>query len=641
MQSTQAVVRIPFSAIRFSTQESQEWNVQFYRDNHRLREDSYWNEIDPEVNGFTTQFGKMDGIDGIKSPVRLSVTPYITSYLDVADIDGNSETSTAYTAGMDLKYGINDAFTLDMTLIPDFGQVISNNQVLNLSPFETFFSENRQFFTEGIEIFNKGNIFHSRRIGGRPFYLPEVINNLKEGEYLTDIPDQVSLYNATKISGRTQAGTGIGELNAVAAREYGVLNGEGFEARSILVNPLTNYNVLVVDQNLPNNSYFSISNANVMREGNAYDANTTATEFNIKTKNQKWGLSGHGAVSQQFFQPEKNVGHTYSLGLRKLSGKWNYGLSYSEESHDYNPNDLGFLFSPNERGVSSYIEFNEYNPGGNLNLYRFELDVDYNRLYKPDVFTGYDIDFEGFLVTKNKFATGFFTNFKPDESYNYFEPRTTDFSKYHTTPARYFFDVFISSDYRKTLALDLGVQMTLFDQENRTYYGINFSPRFRVNDKLFFNTNTCLRLRSDEEGFVNKSDHIINGVGVDDILFGRRNRTIIENNLSGRYIFSNKMGLTIRLRHLWDEVDYQSFGILGEDGYLNNIDYDGLDENGESIFNGNFNAFNLDLEYKWRFAPGSDMTFVWKNLVNSFDNVTTDTYFNNLGNLFDQDRLNI
>ena len=59
---------------------------------------------------------------------------------------------------MDVKYGINQAFTLDMTLVPDFGQVQTDNRILNLSPFEQQFSENRTFFTEGTELFNKGNL---------------------------------------------------------------------------------------------------------------------------------------------------------------------------------------------------------------------------------------------------------------------------------------------------------------------------------------------------------------------------------------------------------------------------------------------------------------------------------------------------
>ncbi len=83
---------------------------------------------------------------------------------------------------MDVKYGINQAFTLDMTLIPDFGQVQSDNQVLNLTPFEVKYNENRNFFTEGTELFSKGDLFYSRRIGGAPFHLYDVYNNLDSKE---------------------------------------------------------------------------------------------------------------------------------------------------------------------------------------------------------------------------------------------------------------------------------------------------------------------------------------------------------------------------------------------------------------------------------------------------------------------------
>src|SRR5205085_4360249 len=70
--------------------------------------------------------------------------------------------------GMDVKYGINESFTLDATLIPDFGQVVSDNIINNLSPFEVRFQENRPFFTEGTELFNKSGLFYSRRVGAIP-----------------------------------------------------------------------------------------------------------------------------------------------------------------------------------------------------------------------------------------------------------------------------------------------------------------------------------------------------------------------------------------------------------------------------------------------------------------------------------------
>jgi len=125
---------------------------------------------------------------------------------------------------MDVKYGINQAFTLDMTLIPDFGQVQSDNQVLNLTPFEVKYNENRSFFTEGTELFGKGNLFYSRRIGGKPLHYYDVGNQLKPGETIARNPQGTRLINATKVSGRTSSGLGIGVFNAITNTQYATID---------------------------------------------------------------------------------------------------------------------------------------------------------------------------------------------------------------------------------------------------------------------------------------------------------------------------------------------------------------------------------------------------------------------------------
>lgn len=65
-----------------------------------------------------------------------------------------------------------------MMLIPDFGQIQSDDKKLNLSPYELYYSEKRQFFTEGTELFNRGGIFYSRRIGSSPKFSAN--NSLRE-----------------------------------------------------------------------------------------------------------------------------------------------------------------------------------------------------------------------------------------------------------------------------------------------------------------------------------------------------------------------------------------------------------------------------------------------------------------------------
>lgn len=114
----------------------------------RKTEQQYtWNPINPNVNGFLTQEGLWSGITNIKPPFRLQFSPYLSTYIDhfPANIPGKKNWTSSVNGGMDVKYGINQAFTLDATLVPDFGQVQSDNKVLNLTPFEIKYTENRPF----------------------------------------------------------------------------------------------------------------------------------------------------------------------------------------------------------------------------------------------------------------------------------------------------------------------------------------------------------------------------------------------------------------------------------------------------------------------------------------------------------------
>ena len=97
------------------------------------------------------QTGQLHGFENIKPPLRLSFMPYLSTYSSSHE----GEIQNQFNGGMDLKYGVNESFTLDMTLIPDFGQVTFDNQVLNLSPFEVQYDEKRPFFTEGTEVLEK------------------------------------------------------------------------------------------------------------------------------------------------------------------------------------------------------------------------------------------------------------------------------------------------------------------------------------------------------------------------------------------------------------------------------------------------------------------------------------------------------
>lgn len=248
---------IPYAAIRFARQDIQDWGLQITRRRRYTEQQNCWNFFNPNINGFLTQEGTWEGLENIKPPFRLQLFPYLSFYENhfPTGTKGQSGWSNQLAGGLDLKMGLNQAFTLDATLIPDFGQVQSDNRVLNLSPFEVRFNEYRSFFTEGTELFNKGDLFYSRRIGGSTLNPGRAYDGLGENEEVVSNPSESKLINASKISGRSQKGLGIGFLNAITKASHATIrNNETGLEREVETDPLTNYNILVLDQNLKNNS---------------------------------------------------------------------------------------------------------------------------------------------------------------------------------------------------------------------------------------------------------------------------------------------------------------------------------------------------------------------------------------------------
>jgi hypothetical protein len=594
---------IPYSAIRFPNKPEQRWNINFVRQLRREREESFWNPVNPEQAGLFNQAGELEGIREIRSPLRLSATPFVAGYVENlhdANNDPVNSWGRSFNAGMDIRYGINDAFTLDMTLIPDFGEAISDNQVLNLSPFEVRFNENRQFFTEGVELFNKGGLFYSRRVGGQPLRYWDAEDQVGDHEEMVFNPSNTQLINATKISGRTQQGTGLGLFNAVSGRSFATIrNVETGEERDFETNPLTNYSVLVFDQNLKNNSYVTLLNTNVWRAGEAYDANVSGMQFELRNKANSYGLEGGGAISQKYFTEQTDLGHTYRLSFSKLNGQWRWGLNYGEESHTYDPNDLGFLYNNNSRNWSGWLSYNRFKPFGAFNRGGAEVWMEYNRLYSPGVFNNMGFNLNGWLTTRKFFAFGLWTYFQPLASHDYFEPRTE--GRFLVIPASANIGSWISTDYRKKLAFDLEANYRKYDEDGRWRINIWMGPRYRFSDKWNMRVSTAMSYFPNDIGFTTFDDN-------DQPIMGRRDWVTVENAIQSNFTFSNRMVLSFRLRHYWSGVQYETLFDLKADGTLSPSDYEGFRDN-------SFNAFNIDCIYRWRFAPGSDIFIIWKNSI--------------------------
>ena len=384
-----AELKIPYSALRFSKKNVQTWGINMVRKRQRELKQLFWNELDPKQNGLMNQEGELTGLKDITPPLRLAFYPYFSTYLNhyPYNTPGVKNTTTSVNGGMDVKYGINQSFTLDMTLVPDFGQVQSDNQVLNLTPFEVKYAENRPFFTEGTELFNKGNLFYSRRVGGQPIDYGAAYDNLKPGETVTANPVETKLLNATKVSGRLSNGLGIGFFNAVTNTAYATIEDAAGNQRRVETSPLTNYNILVLDQNLKNNSDVTLINTNVTRFGKDHSANVGGVVFNLNNKKNSYNLTGYGLMSNIIY-PDKptTTGFSYEVGGGKTLGNFTWSAIQDLVDDNYDPNDLGILFYNNSLNHTLNLNYYNYHPIKLFNQWGINSSILYSRRYKPSAY---------------------------------------------------------------------------------------------------------------------------------------------------------------------------------------------------------------------------------------------------------------
>ncbi|WP_052732606.1 DUF5916 domain-containing protein [Hymenobacter terrenus] len=658
-----AEMRIPYSAIRFSGAQEQVWGVNFGRQRRSSRQKFFWNEVKPQVDGFVNQWGQLTGLRDLKPPLRLSLTPYVSAYVNHYPFNeqGKKNTNTSFNGGADVKWGINESFTLDATLVPDFGQVQSDNQVLNLSPFEVQYNENRGFFTEGTELFNKGGLFYSRRVGGQPLGFGEVEDQLRAGthdtdgsrrggEFIVQNPGVTRLLNATKISGRTSKGLGVGIFNALSNDVYATVQDSTTGARrEVLTQPFANYNIVVLDQSLKNNSFVSLINTNVTRAGRTYDANVTGGLFRFANKANSYAFNGRVVYSNRrgkSFNSDSEIddrdGYKYYLNYGKISGNFTWNVEHGIESHSYNPNDLGLLFRNNNIAQSINTSYNIYKPFWKVNRLNTYGYITYTLLERPrryqdvGLYAGANTTF-----TKNFLTVGFDFDAAP-LTRDYFDPRRTPIGKYHVRkPSNLALSGFVSSDYRKKFAYDIEGGVRLFAPDGartgRRSLTLTLGPRYRASNHLSFVYSAGVERNENQIGYAGGLDDdesedvvFIARFGGDegDVLLGRRNVTTFTNTATTTYTFTNRMSFNIRLRHYVSNVHYRDFSRLHPDGLETpEPDYPRNRDN-------TFNAFNIDAVYSWWFAPGSQVSIVWKNAGATFleANAATPLYFDNLNN---------
>jgi hypothetical protein len=633
-------IKIPYSALRFPNSEKQVWGLQITRSIARNNEFDQW-ALTPRgaANGLF-YWGILKGLNDVKEPVRLSLTPYITAYTShyPSNIKGENNYTSNVTGGLDLKYGINESFTVDVTLLPDFTQVQSDNIVKNLSAFEVQYSEQRPFFQEGTDLFQKGGLFYSRRIGRRPggYYSAYYQTNPETKEVIIKNPDQAKLLNTTKLSGRTKNGFGLGILNAVLDDTYAIARDSMGNERKILTEPFSNYNIVVIDQQMKNSSNVYLINTNVNRQRGYSSSNVTGIGGRLNNKKNSYAVSADAALTN-ILTPDtaKNtftdvIGHSYFATVSKTSGNFQFSLYREAVNPTYQNNDMGYLREVNYIRNGLNLSFNQFKPFGNFLNAGLGVNLNHTENYTTHRLNALDLELNSFATLKSFYNIYFGGNAKLTEQVDYYEPRTP--GRVLIRPRGLTFWGGLNTDSRKKLSTGLNIyggstEMVTATIGYNPYWGITLSPSMRFSDKFSLFLNSNYSEDNGDRGFVNKDEY-------GSIIFGLRYLTNLTNTIEARYLFRNNLSLGLRVRHYWARGDYKSFYSLSDEGRLiDNISYD---QNHDF----NFNAFNVDMVFQWQFAPGSFVNLVWKNSIYNEGNTVINSYSQNLNNTFEAKQLN-
>ncbi len=624
--------RIPYSALRFPTTEIQTWGMEIFRNIRRIREMDYWALLKKGSQNDLVYWGKLNGLQKIKAPMRLSFNPYISGGLENYKYDkwSNSDNSWSFAGGLDLKYGINESFTLDMTLMPDFSQVQSDNKVKNLSAFETVYNEQRPFFNEAVDLFSKGNLFYSRRIGKTPTGFYDVENVLDSGESIKTNPTQSQLLNATKVSGRNKKGLAIGFFNAIVNDTWATIRKTDGTTRRVLTEPFANYNILVFDQALKNNSSVFLTNSNYTRDKDFHNSDVTVCGFSLFDRTNTYFLTGGGGISQYYYRgalPDgkklQPTGGKYSINIGKSNGNFQFSINHALMDNSYNANDAGLTLYNNFIYTNGTISYNFYEPIWKLRDFYNTLFINNGYNYSTRDRSNFNFNINSAGTFKNYLTVWVNTLITLSEAYDYFEPRVE--GRYFKTKKTNGFSLGFSSDYRKTFALDGEFGLYETPSFKDEYKEISFSPILRVSNHFLFKYSITGSEQNNGKGFAT--------IVQDTIVFGNRDVTTITNTFEGKYIVKNDLSISLRARHYWSKGKYDQYFELLNNGNISAIPSDYAQ-------NFNYNSFNIDFAISWQFAPGSNLSLVWKKEILNESDVIIYNFKKNFSNTFDQPQWN-
>ena len=650
-----AEMRVPFTQIRFSNEQEHVWGMHIWRWIHRFQEESQWKLVPVDAPAMVYIFGELRGIKDIPYKRNFEVMPYLKGkYIS------DSESNENFGAGIDGKIGITSDFTLDYTVNPDFGQVEADPSILNLTSYEVFYDEKRPFFLEGKSILeynaDQDMLYYSRRIGHAPGYRPDT----GENENLS-IPDNTSILNALKLSGKNKKGLSLGIVNSMTAKETATISAETKNVKEA-VEPFTNYFIgrLKQDWNKGNTTLGGIATSTFrnikdkqlefladksLTGGIDFEHNWLNRKYYINTKSFYSKIDGSETAmsrlqrsSQHLFQREDAEHLEYNSRLTSLqgwggevsggkrSGKLRITGNFDWRSPGVDLNDVGYMRQADYLRQESHIYYFVNKPKGILMKYYFGLDQRQSWSYAGENLTG-------ILNTETKFTFKNYWSLRIDIDRTFKEIDTRQLRGGPalridgSTSAGYIFQTNSSKNFIFGTLMDF----TKYDDK------ITWGKRYDVSLFWIINNNITVSSYTGFTSEINNNQYVTQKTtdSKKEYIVGKIARETLYTTLRVEYFISPELSLQYYGSPYASTGKYDSYRKVNQSKSKDlNERYSPLfktgnllvDENNNEMLNFetenpdfNFQEFRSNFVLRWEYKTGSTFYFVWTNTSSNYE----------------------
>ena len=665
-----AEMRVPFTQIRFSNKDEHVWGMHIWRWIHRFQEESQWKLIPVDAPAMVYIFGELRGIKDIPYKRNFEVMPYVKGKY-VTD----SESSENFGGGVDGKVGITSDFTLDYTVNPDFGQVEADPSVLNLTSYEVFYDEKRPFFLEGKSILeynsDKDMLFYTRRIGHAPSYRPDI-----DSSEILAIPDNTSILNALKLTGKNKSGLSLGVVNSMTAREFATISSENASSKEA-VEPFTNYFIGRIKQDFNKGSTtiggIATSTIRSIKDeqlefpperslvgGLDFEHNWLNRKYFVSTKGFYSKIDGSETAisklqrsSQHLYQREDAEHLEYNSQLTSLqgwggeinggkrSGKFRLTGNVDWRSPGVDMNDVGYMRQADYIKEETHLLYNVNKPKSIFLKYYFLLEQRHDWSFGGENLKDL-INTEAKTTFKNYWTL----SFALFRTFNEFDTRQLRGGPSLRMDSNTRTGFIFQTNSSKKLVLTTKMEFARYDDKITWRDKYDFSLRWLINNNLTISSMTGFTNETNNSQYVKQQS--VNGKR--EYVVGKIDRQTLYTTLRAEYFITPELSLQ------YYGSPYASIGKYDEYRKVNHSkalelsdrysplyifnDADGkilVDENDNQLLD--FSTENPDFDFqefrsnfvlRWEYKTGSTFYFVWTNTSSNYE----DTYNPSITNSF-------